>query len=227
MNMYMLYCIGITVAAYTFSLWAGKRYRSPFTTPVFLSTAVIISVLVISHVSYQAYVPAQHIMTFLLGPATVALAVPLYKNRAILQKHAVPAVNGLITGALASLLAAVALVKVFQLKQLILIAFSVKSVTVPIAVEITRVLKGDPSLAAAFVVCTGILGAMIGPFLLDISKINHPLSRGLALGTISHGQGTAQAAQEGELQGSIAAVAMGLSAIFTAVVVPSIFSWLA
>jgi putative effector of murein hydrolase len=99
---------------------------------------------------------------------------------------------------------------------------SVKSITVPVAVEVSTMMGGDPALTAAFVVATGILGTAIGPWLMNITNITHPLSRGLALGTISHGQGTAHAATEGELQGAIAGVAMGLSAIFTAIIAPII-----
>lgn len=104
----------------------------------------------------------------------------------------------------------------------IIASVSVKSVTVPVAVEVSSIIGGDPALTAAFVVATGILGTALGPWLMNVTKISHPLSRGLALGTISHGQGTAQAAVEGELQGAIAGVAMGLAAIVTSLIAPII-----
>ncbi|OIJ14138.1 hypothetical protein BKP35_08040 [Anaerobacillus arseniciselenatis] len=215
-----LLSIAMTIGAYMLSKVVGKRYPSPFTTPVFFSTALIIILLMSFGLTFEDYTLAKDIMTFLLGPATVALAVPLYKNRQIIKKHSGPALVGIVIGTMSTILAAIFLTKLFSLSNEILASVSVKSVTVPVAVEISNIIGGDPALTAAFVVATGILGTMIGPSLMNVAKIDHPLSRGLALGTISHGQGTAQAATEGELQGAIAGVAMGLAAIFTSIAAP-------
>jgi predicted murein hydrolase (TIGR00659 family) len=217
-----LLSIAITVGAYLLSKKVGKRYPSPFTTPVFFSTAIIIIILLTFGLTFEDYTIAKEIMTFLLGPATVALAVPLYKNRLIIKKHSGPALVGIVLGTMSTIVGAVILAKLFSLSNEILASISVKSVTVPVAVEISNIIGGDPALTAAFVVATGILGTMLGPWLMSLTNIDHPLSRGLALGTISHGQGTAQAATEGELQGAIAGVAMGLAAIFTAIAAPII-----
>ena len=97
---------------------------------------------------------------------------------------------------------------------------SVKSVTAPIAIELATLLKGNPALAATFVIATGMIGAMLGPWLLTRAGIDCPVARGLALGTISHGQGTAQALTEGSLQGAMAGIAMGVTAILTSIVLP-------
>jgi predicted murein hydrolase (TIGR00659 family) len=215
-----LYSIAITLGAYFISRIVARKYPSPFTTPVFFSTTVIILLLSAGGISYAQYEFAKEIMTFLLGPATVALAVPLYKNRETLLRNSMPAIIGLIIGSLSTMLAAIFIVKLFHLSDTILSSISVKSVTVPIAVEVSKIINGDPALAAAFVVATGTIGTMLGPWLLDKTRISDPLSRGLALGTIAHGQGTAQAALEGELQGAIGGVAMGLGAIFTSFAAP-------
>jgi predicted murein hydrolase (TIGR00659 family) len=217
-----LLSIVVTVGAYMLSKIVGKRYPSPLTTPVFFSTALIIIILLSLDLNYDDYTLAKEIMTFLLGPATVALAVPLYKNREMIKKHSVPALMGIILGTLSAIASAVTLAKLLTLTNEIIASVSVKSVTVPVALEISHIIGGDPALTAAFVVATGILGTMIGPFLMNLTGIVHPLSRGLALGTISHGQGTAHAATEGELQGAIAGVAMGLAAIFTSIAAPII-----
>ena len=105
-------------------------------------------------------------------------------------------------------------------KEELLSSIAIKSTTVPIAVEIARIVHGNPTLTAIFVVITGMIGASFGPWLMDRLDITHPVSRGLALGTISHGQGTAQAASESELSGAVAAVAMGLGAICTSLAAP-------
>lgn len=221
-----LYSIILTVGAYLISRQAARRYPSPFTTPVFFSTTIIITILLLSNVTYAEYEPAKEIMTFLLGPATVALAVPLYKNKDIILKNLAPAGIGLVVGSFATILSAVLIARLFHLSKTILASISVKSVTVPVAIEASKIIGGDPALTAAFVVGTGISGTMIGPWLMNKTGIFHPLSRGLSLGTISHGQGTAGAASEGELQGAIAGVAMGIAAIFTSIVAPFLVPFL-
>lgn len=221
-----LLSIGITVGAYVLSMYASKRFPSPLTTPVFFSTTVIIILLLLLGINYDEYTIAKEIMTFLLGPATVALAVPLFKYRDMIKKHSVPALLGIVIGSLSTIVSAVLLAKILNLSMEVIASVSVKSITVPVAVEVSTLIGGDPALTAAFVVATGIFGTIIGPWIMNITHITHPLSRGLALGTISHGQGTAHAATEGELQGAIAGVAMGLAAIFTAMIVPIIVPFL-
>jgi putative effector of murein hydrolase len=159
-------------------------------------------------------------MVFLLGPATVSLAVPLYKSRRTLLTNTLPALAGLAIGSLATLSAAVLLARLLGLPSVIRASISIKSVTAPIAIELAPIIDGSPTLTAAFVIATGMIGAMLGPWLMSATGIHDPLARGLALGTVSHGQGTAQAVVEGELQGAAAGIAMGLAAVFTSVVAP-------
>jgi predicted murein hydrolase (TIGR00659 family) len=214
------FAIVLTIGAYALSLWARRRYPSPLTTPVLFSTVIIIAVLLTADLSFADYAPAKEIMTFLLGPATVALAIPLYKNRQAFVHNLVPAALGLLAGSLGTMITAGLIARVFGYAPELVSSIAIKSVTVPIAVEIAKILNGDPMLTAAFVVITGMIGASFGPWLMDRLRITHPVSRGLALGTISHGQGTAQAASEGELSGAIAGVAMGLGAVCTALAAP-------
>jgi putative effector of murein hydrolase len=215
-----LFSLAVTLGAYTLSRVLARRYPSPLTTPVFFSTALILLILVSTGVHVADYEPAKRILVFLLGPATVSLAVPLYKNRQTLLRHALPALFGLGVGSLVTLGAAVMLARVLGLPEVIRVSISIKSVTAPIAVELAPILQGSPSLTAAFVIATGMIGAMLGPWLMTVTGIHDPLSRGLALGTISHGQGTAQAVTEGELQGAAAGIAMSLAAVFTSFVAP-------
>jgi len=117
-------------------------------------------------------------------------------------------------------IAGVALARALGLSRTIVVSISIKSVTAPVAVEIARMIEADQTLTAAFVIVTGMIGVMLGPWLLDRAAIRSPLARGLALGTVSHGQGTAQAALEGELAGAIASIALGVAAVFTSLVAP-------
>jgi putative effector of murein hydrolase len=214
------FCVGLTVGAYLVSRVLARRFPSPLTTPVFFSTVLIILVLAPSGVGVADYEPAKQLMVPLLGPATVSLAVPLYKNRQTLRRHTLPAVVGLGVGSLVTLGAAVILARLMGLPEVICSSISIKSVTTPIAVELAPIVHGSPTLTVAFVIATGMIGTMLGPWLMNVAGIHDPLSRGLALGTISHGQGTAQAVSEGELQGAAAGIAMGLAAVFTSCVAP-------
>lgn len=220
------FSLALTVAAYLLSRAVARRYPSPLTTPVFFSTAVVIAVLAGTGVGLADYEPARQILGFLLGPATVALAVPLYKNRRLLWRYGRPALVGLAVGSLGTLAAAVALATAVGLPDVVRASLSIKSVTAPVAIELAPIVHGSPTLTAAFVIATGMLGAMFGPWLLSATGIHDPVARGLALGAISHGQGTAQAVLEGELQGAAAGVAMGLAAVFVSCVAPPLLSLL-
>ena len=140
-----------------------------------------------SGVRVSDYEPAKQLMVFLLGPATVSLAVPLYKNRHALLRNAVPALTGLAVGSLATLLSALLVAKLLGLPEIIRVSLSIKSVTAPIAIELAPIVHADPTLTAAFVVVTGMIGAMLGPRLMSAAGVHDPLARGLALGTLDAG----------------------------------------
>lgn len=225
--LHLVLFLAVTVAAYCLSRIAAKRRPSPLTTPVFFSTPIILLALKLTGMRADDYRPAKDLIVLLLGPATVALAVPLYRNRHTLVRNALPALLGLAAGSVTTLVAALLLAKAFALSQVICASISIKSVTAPIAIELAPLVHGNSTLATAFVVLTGLIGAMLGPPLLDAARIHAPLARGLALGAISHGQGTAQAVAEGELQGAAAGIAMGLAAVVTSLVAPVLVPLLA
>jgi putative effector of murein hydrolase len=221
------FSIALTLGAYVLSLWARKRYPSPLTTPVLFSTVIIIAVLLGSGISFADYRPAKDIMTFLLGPATVALALPLYKNRQAFFKNIIPAGCGLLAGSLGTMIIAGLTARILGFTPVLTSSIAIKSTTVPIAVEIAKIVHGAPALTAIFVVITGMLGASLGPWLMNRAGITHPVSRGLALGTISHGQGTAEAVAEGQLSGAVAGVAMAFGAVCTSLTAPYLVPLLA
>lgn len=219
--------IAVTLGAYSLSLVARKHYPSPLTTPVLFSTAIVIAILFGSGITFTEYGPAKEIMTFLLGPATVALALPLYKNRQVFFRNIIPAGCGLLAGSLGTMVIAGVMARIFGFTPLLTSSIAIKSTTVPIAVEVAKIVHGAPALTAIFVVITGMLGASLGPWLMNRVGITHPVSRGLALGTISHGQGTAEALVENQLSGAVAGVAMGLGAVCTSLAAPYIVPLLA
>jgi predicted murein hydrolase (TIGR00659 family) len=216
----ILFTIVITVIAYICSRQAFLRFKNPLLNPVFLSTVAVIGILLGCGLSFNDYTPGKEVMTFLLGPATVALALPLYLHRDALTSYAFPILAGVAAGSLSTIATILWVGQLAGLSPQVLSSLAPKSVTAPIAMEIARITGGDPALAAAFVVATGMIGSMIGPLLLTKLKVSNPVARGLALGTTSHGQGTAIALMEGETQGAMAGIAMALAAVFTSLIAP-------
>jgi predicted murein hydrolase (TIGR00659 family) len=217
-----IFSILVTILAYIISRKAAGKYPSPLTSPVFLSTVIVISILLILNIPYKEYEAASKIMTFFLGPATVALAVPLYKQRKVIGANLLPALAGLFAGTASTIASAVLIGYLLKLTNIVLVSLTIKSITIPVASEVARIIEADPILVAAFVMITGMTGAMLGPWLMNIMKIDEPFSRGLAIGTVAHGIGTAEAAREGELQGAVSGAAMGLAAIITSLLLPVI-----
>jgi predicted murein hydrolase (TIGR00659 family) len=224
--MITLFSIFITIAVYKLSRFLAVKYSSPLTSPVFFSTLIIIGLLLVFKISYQEYTLAKSIMTYLLGPATVALAVPIYRNRDLIAKYMDAAFIGLIVGTFTTITSAILLAKWLHFSKMIILSFSMKSVTVPVATEVGRIINANIPLIAVFVIITGMIGAMFGPKLLSLFKIDHPFARGLSIGTISHGIGTAEAVKEGEIQGAVAGAAMGIAALLTSFLIPYIIPYI-
>jgi len=212
--------VTLTIFVYQASRGVNSRFPSPLTSPVFLAVVGIMVVLAIPGLDYVPYRRGAEPLIALLGPATAALAIPLYRHREIVVAYFLPAITGMLCGAMATLFAAVVLAACFGLAPIVVRSIGIKSVTAPIAVELAPLIGGDPALTVALVVATGILGAMLGPWLLDRAGVRDPVARGLALGTVSTGIGTAQAAMEGEIQGAVAGVAMGAAAVAISVIAP-------
>ncbi|CEG25732.1 LrgB family protein [Bacillus sp. B-jedd] len=218
-----LFSFFLTLGVYIGAVNLSRRISSPFTTPVLIATVVIIFIFSKMDIAYSDYTPAKELMTFLLGPATVALALPLYKNRKILMEKFKAAMLGLCVGTIATICSAVWLAKLLGLSESIQAASAVKAVTTPVAIEAANIIGGNPAIAVAFVMGAGIIGAVFGPIILTISKINDPFARGLGIGTVAHGIGTSQIMKEGSLQGAASSVAMGIAAIITSILLPWIY----
>jgi putative effector of murein hydrolase len=171
--------------------------------------------------SFEDYRPAHDLFAWCLGPVTVALAVPVYKQRGRLRAAALPLACRVALGGASTIAAVLALAVLAQVDGGVLPALAVKSVTAPIAIELAKLQGGDPALAATFAILTGTLGAMFGPALLTRCRVTDPVARGIALGTTSHGQGTAAALLESEAAGALSSLAMASAAVFTATVAPA------
>ncbi|WP_042461406.1 LrgB family protein [Neobacillus dielmonensis] len=226
MDSLTLLSIIITIAVYIGASKLAKRFPSPFTTPILTATIAIIAILSLLHINYNEYTVAKDWMTFLLGPATVALAVPMYNNQKIIKERLKPAVFGLVSGTIATITSAVWLSKLLGLSDTIQATSAVKAVTTPVAIEAAALIGGNPPLAAAFVITAGIFGAVLGPILLTLMKITDPFSRGIGIGTVSHGIGTSQIMTEGPVQGAVSSMAMGFAAIITSILLPWLYPFI-
>jgi predicted murein hydrolase (TIGR00659 family) len=225
MNGLTLFNISLTLLIYIGSRVLYRHISNPFTTPVLLTTILVIIVLRIADINYVQYTPAKEWLTYLLGPATVALAVPMYKNRLVIKEKGIQVSVGLTVGSLATIASAIGISKLLNLSETIQATSAVKAVTTPVAIEIVPIIGGDPTLAAVLVITAGIFGAAFGSWCLTIFKIHDPISRGLGIGTVSHGIGTSQAVAEGKIQGAVSSVAMGAAAILTSIILPLIYNF--
>ncbi|WP_366923567.1 LrgB family protein [Metallumcola ferriviriculae] len=197
-----------------------RRYPSPITHPLLISSAAIIFFLTLLGIDYHTYQQGGQLISFLLGPATVALAIPLYKNSQRISQQLTLIITSVAAGTLTAMLIAVFTVKLLGGTTELILSMVPKSVTTPIAIEISHIVGGVPSLTSVFVVITGLVGAILGPALLSYTGLASPISTGLALGTAAHGIGTGRALQEGEIQGAYSGLAMGLAGLITAFAAP-------
>ncbi|MCE5285591.1 MAG: LrgB family protein [Pelosinus sp.] len=210
----------LTIGAYKLSRWLFFRYGSPLFNMVFFGSVLVILTLIIFKIPYSMYEPSKDVMTFLLGPATVALAIPLYQNRMVLRKKGVRIIGCVVMGSLASVFSVILIGIGSGMEKFVVISAIPKSVTAPIAIEIAQISGGDPALAVAFVVATGTFGGAMGPTLLKWLGIVEKDARGLALGTVAHAQGVGMALIEGDSPGAMASSAMALAAVFTSIIAP-------
>ena len=222
-----LFGVGITLGAYQLAVVAYEKTRWVFLQPVLLSMLTVIGILLACGLSFNEYRTSVAAMTLFLGPATVALAVPLFLNlRRIRQLFWPILITLLVAGVVATVLG-VSLAWAFGAEHVMLMSMAPKSVTSPIAMLVANQIGGIAALAAVFVMITGIIGAIIGPSLLKRCGVHHPAALGMALGLTAHAVGTARALQEGEECGAFSALAMSLMGVVTAVLLPlAILFWL-
>ncbi|MFF7706218.1 LrgB family protein [Pseudomonas sp. NPDC007930] len=215
-----LFALGVTLAAYQLALKAFEATRWVVLQPVLLSVLVVVGVLALCRIELAEYQHNTEIMGILLGPATVALAVPLYLNLRRIRQLLWPTLATLVLGGTFATGSGLLLGAWLGADQPLLMTLAPKSVTSPIAMLVAEQLGGVPGMAAVFVLITGVVGAIVGPGLLTLLKVEAPEARGLALGISAHAVGTSVALAEGETCGAFAALGMSLMGVLTAVALP-------
>ncbi|MFC5462996.1 LrgB family protein [Massilia niabensis] len=211
----------LTLCAYVVAqaIYARCRY-SPLANPVAIAIAFVSLALLASGMSYERYFAGAQFVHFLLGPATVALAVPLARQLPRMRRSILPLLCALVSGCVTAIASAVAIVILLGGSPQLAHTVGPKSATTPIAMAVSERLAGVPALTAVLVIGTGIFGAVTARFLFNALRIESPAARGFALGVAAHGIGTARAFQVSLEMGAFAGLGMGLNGVLTAVLAP-------
>lgn len=216
----------VTLVAYAVAdALAQRAGRHPLVNPVLVSVVLVGGLLVASGTDYRTYFEGAQFIHFLLGPATVALALPLWEHRARVVRSALPMLAALVAGSVTAAVSAMGIARLMGAPDAVVVAIAPKSVTAGVAMSISEGMGGDPALTAVLVIMTGILGALVVTPLMDALGIRDYRARGFAVGLASHGIGTARAFQVDPVAGTFAGVAIGLNAVMTALVVPWLAGW--
>lgn len=215
-----LFGITITLAAYAIGRWAHRRTGSPWLQPVVVAIVIVAVFLEATGIDYAHYLTGASYIGFWLGPATVALALPLHREWHLVRRAALPILAGIAAGALVSVLVAIAATRLSGGSRELQLTMAPKAATTPVSIALSTQVGGIPALTAVLTILAGILGAVVGPWLLDRLRITDLRARGVALGTVSHGIGTSRALHESRTEGAFSALSMALSALATSVMVP-------
>ncbi|MDB5509616.1 MAG: lrgB [Hyphomicrobiales bacterium] len=211
----------VTICAYVLADRVSIRLgRHPFANPVLHAVWMIGLVLAATGTPYRVYFEGAQFVHFMLGPATVALAIPLYAHRKTVARAILPMAGALLVGAVVALVSAVAIAQALGVPHDVLVSLAPKSVTAGVAMGVSERFGGDPTLTAVLVMTTGVIGAIVVTPLMRLTGITDMRARGYAAGLSAHGIGTARAFQVDLLAGTFAGIGMGLNAMLTPILVP-------
>lgn len=210
---------GISLCIFTFAigLWINKKLKSPLANPLLIAIAFIIIILNVFKIPLEDFNQGGDIISMFLAPATVALALSIYRQFEILKRNFLPIFLGCLSGAVASMVSSFLLCKAFGLDEQIIASVLPKSVTTPIAMEISSQLGGIVPVTIVAVIISGITGAVFAPFLIKLFKVNDPVIAGVSIGACSHALGTSKAVELGEIQGAMSGIALSISGIITVI----------
>lgn len=220
------FALTLTVSAYLLGVAIQRRLRSPVANPVLIAIVVIGVVLRTLHVPYAAYFSGAQFIHFLLGPATVALAIPLVRSMEVMRRSLMPMLAALLGGSVVGLVSGYGLVRALGGSRLVALSMAPKSLTTPIAIGVSQTVGGNPSLTAVLAIVGGVLVAVSIDPILRVLRVEAPAPKGLAAGTAGSGIGAAQVIPQHPVAAAFAGVAIGLNGLFTAVLAPVVIPWL-
>lgn len=220
-------CFGVflCLGAYFLAVRINRRWKSPLTNPLLLAVACVIAVLVLCRVDYTVFRDSAGPLSYLLTPATVSLAIPLYRQLEQLRRHARAIVLGVLSGVLTSGLSILAMSALFGLSHAQYVTLLPKSVTTAIGMSLSSELGGAAAITVTAIVVTGILGNCMAVFLCRLFRITEPVARGIAIGTASHALGTSKAIELGEVEGAMSGLSIAMAGLMT-VVAAQVFAML-
>ncbi|EGT3615374.1 LrgB family protein [Clostridium perfringens] len=218
-----LFGILLSLFAFEIGMTIYKKTKIPILNPLLIAIAIVIAVLLIFHISFDTYNIGGNFINAFLGPATVILAVPLYKQLQLLKDHFVPIMTGIIVGSFASMTCVLIMGSCLGINQELIASLVPKSVTTPIGVEVASGLGGIPSITVIAIIITGITGSVIAPMVCKLLRINHEVAMGVSIGTAAHAVGTTKALEIGETHGAMSSLSIGVAGLITVFLAPPIY----
>ncbi|AFJ48688.1 LrgB family protein [Shimwellia blattae] len=213
-------CMVITLVLYFANKRLYRRFRKLPLMPLVMTPILLVVMLLLGHISWQNYIGETHWLLWLLGPATIAFAVPVYDNLAVIRRHWMSLTAGVITASVVAVTSSVWLARLFHLSDEVQRSLAVRSITTPFALEAAKAMGGKPDLVALFVVVTGVFGMGMGDALFLKMSIKTGLAKGAGFGAASHGAGTARSYELGPQEGVVASLVMMLSGALMVVIAP-------
>ncbi|MDC0610313.1 LrgB family protein [Vibrio sp.] len=216
------FCLFMTLAFYYASKALYRRKKNILLMPLLFAPLLLVVIVMFFQIPYQSYMADSHWLLWMLGPATVAFAIPVYDNRHLIQRHWLSLSIGVSVSVVVAVGSTVLLARLFNLPELLQRSLAMRSITTPFAVEATKSVGGEADLTALFVVMTGVIGMAVGEIILTVLSIRSRLGRGASLGASAHGAGTAKAYQMGASEGVVSSAVMMIAGMVTVLVAPFI-----
>lgn len=217
-----LFSLALTLGAYQIGLLCSKKWKTPLCNPLLIAVVLVLGVLLATGLPPADYQQDMQKFSWLLTPATVSLAVPLYEQMKVLKKNLPAILAGILAGAVTSLVVVALLCLAFGLDRQMTVSLLPKSITTAIGMVVSEENGGIGALTSLVIVFTGILGSVVGPVLCKLLRITHPVAQGVALGTAAHVVGTSRANELGSLQGAVSSLSLTVAGILTALVFPAV-----
>lgn len=205
----------VSLAGYMIGMAVKRRWKLPVFNPLLIAIILVIGFLLLFRVDYEAYNSSAKYLSYLLTPATVSLAIPLYQKLELLKKNGLAILVSVFSGAVASMGSILAMALLFGLSHEGYVTLLPKSITTAIGIGVAEELGGYPTITAAVIIITGVFGNMVAETLCKVFKISHPVARGLAIGSAAHAIGTTKAMEMGETEGAMSSLAIVVSGLCT------------
>lgn len=210
---------------YNISLFIQKKAKKPIFNSLLICIILIILFLKITNISYENFKIGADIMNFMLGPVTVVLAVPLYRQFDLFKKYLKEILIGIVVGVVTSFIIITIIGKLTLTNNEIVYSILPKSITTPMGISLVNALGGVESITVVCIIATGIFGNILGELILKIGRIKHPVSKGIAMGTAAHAMGTSKALEMGEVEGAMSSLSIGISGVLTVMLVPILINF--